>query len=215
MESKKAAFMGKITAGVTHEMKNVLAIIKESAGLMEDLITFSKENSIPHQDRLMRALSRIGEQVTRGVDLSTRLNTFAHTSDEAVSSVDLNYAMVQAAFLCGRFARLKGLTLEAQPGDGAVIVVTDPMALQMLLFECVNLVMSFAPSGSAIRLLSAEADRKGINVEIAVEGAANEVAGECNPAGLPGWPMALEIARGLGVALEACGPSPRITVRFP
>jgi hypothetical protein len=42
-ENRKAAFMGRITAGVTHEMKNVLAIIKESAGLMEDFLKISQD----------------------------------------------------------------------------------------------------------------------------------------------------------------------------
>lgn len=31
-------FMGRITAGITHEMRNVLAVIRESAGLIQDLM---------------------------------------------------------------------------------------------------------------------------------------------------------------------------------
>jgi len=37
------AFFGRITAGVTHELKNVLAIVNESSGLMQDLLALSKE----------------------------------------------------------------------------------------------------------------------------------------------------------------------------
>ena len=40
---KELEFFGKITAGITHEMKNVLAIIKKSAGLMEDIMSLSAE----------------------------------------------------------------------------------------------------------------------------------------------------------------------------
>ena len=39
-ENGEIVFFGKITAGITHEMKNVLAIIKESSGLVEDSICF-------------------------------------------------------------------------------------------------------------------------------------------------------------------------------
>jgi hypothetical protein len=83
MELEKAAFMGRITAGVTHEIKNVLAIIKESAGLMEDLFELSKDHAPPPREKFLRTLTRITEQVRRGVDLATNLNEFAHTSDES------------------------------------------------------------------------------------------------------------------------------------
>ena len=35
-DKRQVAFFGRMTAGITHEMKNVLAIIKESSGLMQD-----------------------------------------------------------------------------------------------------------------------------------------------------------------------------------
>lgn len=217
MESKKAAFMGKIVAGVTHEIKNVLAIIKESAGLMDDLISLSKENSLAHRDKFIRSLSRIDDQVARGVDLSTQLNAFAHAPDEAISSLNLNDTVVQAAFLCARFARLRGLTLEARPSGKALIVVTDPLGLQMLLFTCIDLMMSVAPSGASITLSPSDGDGKQVALGVAVQGvgAGTEIAGECNPVDSPGWPIALEIAQGLGVALEATGPPPRVAIRFP
>ena len=34
----EAAFLSAMTASTTHEARNVLAIIKESAGLVEDLV---------------------------------------------------------------------------------------------------------------------------------------------------------------------------------
>jgi signal transduction histidine kinase len=152
MEAEKTVFMGKITAGVTHEIKNVLAIIKESAGLLEDLITLSKEDSPPPREKLLRTLTRISDQVTRGVDLSTNLNAFAHAADERSASVDLNQAITQAAFLCQRFARLKGMTIDLQPHGGTVPMVTDPLGLQMCLFQCVDLLMGLSEKGTVITL---------------------------------------------------------------
>lgn len=214
MESKKAAFMGKITAGVTHEIKNVLAIIKESAGLMEDLITLSKDKPIPQQEKFIRSLSRIADQVARGVDLSSHLNAFAHAPDETLTSVELNSVVKQAVFLCQRFARLQGLTLHARPSDGPLMVTTDPLGLQMLLFECVALVMSTVESGAAVTLEATDADGKSISIESAGKPDAGERPGGDNPNGLPGWPMALETARELGVTVEGTGQPPAIVIRF-
>ena len=108
---REAAFLGRITAAFTHEMKNVLAIIKESAGLMEDLLALSQEATFPQRDRFVRCLTTIAAQTKRGVELSGRLNRFAHSPDQDIATVDLNDILEQVVFLSGRFARLKGVTL--------------------------------------------------------------------------------------------------------
>ena len=90
MDSREVAFFGRITAAFTHEMKNVLAIIKESAGLMEDLLALSQNAAFPHQERFVRSLATIEAQAKRGIELSNRLNRFAHSPDEAFATVDLN-----------------------------------------------------------------------------------------------------------------------------
>jgi hypothetical protein len=60
------AFLGKITASMTHEISNTLAIIQESAGLLSDLINLSKEGSFPHKEKFQRVLGNINDQVRRG-----------------------------------------------------------------------------------------------------------------------------------------------------
>jgi signal transduction histidine kinase len=163
---EKTEFMGKITAGVTHEIKNVLAIIKESAGLLEDLLFLAKDNAPLPREKLQRTLNRIAEQVTRGVDLSTKLNAFAHSSDEISASVEINQAVSQAAHLCKRFARLKEITVEVKPAEKNSTITTDPLLLQMLLFQCMDLLMHLTGPGSTIELRTADSP-KGKCVEIA------------------------------------------------
>ena len=70
-ENPEAAFMAKITASTTHEIRNVLAIVKESAGLVEDVIHSLAPRGLPNQDKLLRAVGRIDAQVSRGAELGT------------------------------------------------------------------------------------------------------------------------------------------------
>jgi C4-dicarboxylate-specific signal transduction histidine kinase len=158
MKVEKAAFMGRITAGVTHEIKNVLAIIKESAGLMEDLICLGQDGSPFPRDKFLRTLTRISDQVTRGVDLSTTLNEFAHTSDQKTATIDLNQAVAQVVLLCQRFARLKEISLIAVPHIKAVSIVTDPLALQILLFNSLELLMDAFGKGAIISMGHSDTD---------------------------------------------------------
>jgi len=67
---REVEFFGKITAGVTHEMKNVLAIIKEISGLMEDILAVTGEDAFPNKAKFQNALSRILDQVRRGVNIT-------------------------------------------------------------------------------------------------------------------------------------------------
>lgn len=150
--SKEAAFMGKITAGVTHELKNVLAIIKESAGLMQDLMALSGDASFPLRDKFSKVLTNIGDQVVRGVDLTGRLNTFAHLPDATMSGLDLNEVAHQVICLSQRLARLRGISVGVQPHERSVIIVTDPLKIQMLLFQCIELLVNIVGTGTTINL---------------------------------------------------------------
>ncbi len=135
LEKEEIAFCGKITAGVTHEINNVLAIIKESSGLIEDLLSLSEESSFPYQDKLFKSLSTIDEQVKRGVELTKKFNQFAHSSDEIIAHADLNILIEQIIFLSLRFARKNSITLVFNPSDQPVTILTNPFLLQIVLFE--------------------------------------------------------------------------------
>ena len=125
---REVAFLGRITAAFTHEMKNVLAIIKESAGLMEDLLALTPGPAFPHRDRFARSLTTIQAQTKRGVELSNRLNRLAHSSDKEVARVDLNDILEQVIILSERFARLKGVSLQLYPHGEALSVVVSPVS---------------------------------------------------------------------------------------
>lgn len=150
--ANELAFFGKITAGFTHEIKNILAIIKESSGLMEDLLALTKDDPFPHWDRFSHRLEVIRQQVQRGVELTTRLNRFAHSPDEPVNRVDLNELADQLVRLSERFARLKEVTLKACFSDSQVTLVTSPVELQMAVFALMEGCWNQMPAGNEIEL---------------------------------------------------------------
>jgi hypothetical protein len=147
-EEKELAFFGRITAGVTHEMQNVLAIIRESSGLMDDLLSLTQQANFPYQEKFKAALSSIEGQVRRGIELSKRLNRFAHSPDMNWGRIDLNEAAEQMVFLCQRFARLKHITLEIRLSPQPVFITGSPVRLQLALFTCLEACWtSLAPGG--------------------------------------------------------------------
>jgi C4-dicarboxylate-specific signal transduction histidine kinase len=138
MSEKEIEFIGKITAGVTHEINNALASIKEISGLLEDLISISLTDSFPHQEKFLKVLPKIREQVKRSVKLTTQLNKFSHLADEYRAQVELNDFIEHLVFLTQRFARIKNVEIQYQPAEQAVKLNTIPIQLQMALYYCIT-----------------------------------------------------------------------------
>ena len=106
MEPREIALIGKITAGVTHEMRNILAIISESSGLMQDILVAQKEASFLHQKLFTKALGNIHNQIGRGIEITKQLNIFAHSMDESLARIDVNEIMGLVVILLKRFMLL-------------------------------------------------------------------------------------------------------------
>jgi signal transduction histidine kinase len=158
VEQKELAFFGKIAAGVTHEIRNVLAIINESNGLMSDLLTMAKDSSFPYRDKFLRSISKIDAQVRRGVEITGNFNRFAHSMDNPTANIDLNEIVEQTVALAQRFARLKNIELQASVSVEPVFLITFPFRLQMALTKAIEAGIAFLPAGAVI-VLRVDGDR--------------------------------------------------------
>lgn len=152
-DNRQVAFFGRMTASITHEMKNVLAIIKESSGLMQDILAFSREETCPYEDKLKDVLHTIGEQITRGVELTSRLNRFAHDPDENIRKTDLTDQVEHLVALSQRFARLQNVVLKVDPPkQRPILIETCPVQLQMALFTGIECCLHLMETGGQIYL---------------------------------------------------------------
>ncbi len=169
MRDNEIAFLGKITAGATHEINNVLAIIKESSGLMDDLISLCEETPFPYIDKFTSALAAIEEQVKRGVVVTRNLNTLAHDTDEPVVQTDLNRVIEQILFLLERFARKRNIAMKFHSEDQQVFLTINPILFQMIISELLECCWGSIPLGGNLTVESRR-DEKGVSVTIFLEG---------------------------------------------
>lgn len=130
-ENPEAAFIAKITASTTHELRNVLSIVKESAGLMEDLFQAEEHGATPRPERLRELAGLIGMQVERGAGLVTDLHCLAHSLDPARAGTDLLPELERTASFCERFARERRQTVTVRSATPDVTVAMRPLPLQM------------------------------------------------------------------------------------
>lgn len=169
MESRETAFMGKITSNMTHEIRNVLAIIKESAGLMEDVMLLAKGDPLQQADRFKRMISKILDQVDRGTLLAAELSRFAHSTDTTHAAIEVNDMLEHLVALTRRFARNRLVELGARRSHTTCTLVGDPLKIQMAVFAAIDAVLPLAPSVTTI-VLQPKAEQDTVCVEVCLEG---------------------------------------------
>ena len=215
VKHKSVNFFGRITAGITHEIKNVLAIIQESSGLMEDIIDVSENDAFLHKDKFIKSLDRIRLQIQRGIDITTCLNRLAHSPDHSPISLDLNDITQQMILLAARFARLKNVALELSPSDPPLAIKTDPVFLEMALFESIEILLKAIDSGGKITLFPRKIQNRCV---LGVRYENSAFYKEDFPAEISStqhWASLQETMAYLGGTAKTFGPVPEILLYLP
>lgn len=149
------AFYGKITASLSHELNNVIAIINEHNGLLGDLL-LGANKGIPIDDKKLQRISKkVSFQLERSKELIKKLNKFAHSSDNAVAEIDISEILQAIIDLTRRLADLKGLNLEFKAPAQPIYLVNNPFNLQHAVFICFEMFMADADINRSI-IVSAE-----------------------------------------------------------
>lgn len=146
------AFFGRIGADVSHEMRNVLSVIGEVAGLLDDLVALAGKRKPLDLERVRKLSARITGQVRRGTETMERFSRFAHATDEPIASFDLAALAGNMALLAGRQAAMAGCKLEVELPDKPIPVRTRSFSLQRAVFSALQVILDSPEKGELIRL---------------------------------------------------------------
>ena len=145
---------GKISAAISHDLKNVLAIVNESAGLLDDLaLRAAKGIEIP-PERLSIATARILKQVQRGDTVLKNLNRYAHSTDAPLQQVNVAEMVGLMVALAGRQAAMKEMAFTIIPAE--VQVNTCAIYLESLVYLVLRQVIDTLPRREAVEVVIAE-----------------------------------------------------------
>ena len=149
-------FYGKITASISHEIKNVLAIINENVGLLEDLTLMADRGQPIDPARLKKMAAVVQKQIGRADGILSNMNRFAHSIDKTVAEVDLNQIIELFMALTDRFAAMRGVKVNLQLPENPVTILTAPFLLMNLLWLCLDFSMSASGDEKRIELVVEE-----------------------------------------------------------
>ena len=204
MTRKETTFFARITAAVTHEFMNVLSTIKETSGLMDDLLSISMDASFAHHEKFSRSLAVIREQVRRGMEIGGVLNAFAHSTEEE-ARIEINELLDQLSILVHRFARLKKIELTVIHLETPLKIPTDPFRLQWVLVSCLEYCLDHTAGGGKVTL-QAHRRKEGVALQCIMGPGAKSV--DKMNGGLPEWEGIQEVLNQINAQLISIrGPS--------
>ncbi len=169
IRERSLAFFGAIMASVSHELNNVISIIDQSSGLLEDYAMILEQGNTPPSDKLRSIADRVGRQTKRGLEIISRLNKFAHSADHPKVECNLPDIVVNITALSDRLAAMKKVELETSVPEQPAIAEIDPFSLQQLLFSTIRGMLDCSQGGERI-VLSVEMDEDGVVVTVTGSG---------------------------------------------
>jgi len=143
---------GSISASISHELKNALAIINENAGLLEDLSLMAEKGRPLDPVRLKNLAANIGKQIQRADGIIRNMNRFAHSADEPVNCIDLGETLALTVALSSRFAAMKSVTLNFIPPPQPIRVTTRLFYIENLIWLCLKEILERASAAKEITL---------------------------------------------------------------
>jgi signal transduction histidine kinase len=161
------AFFGKVNASISHELKNILAIISEAAGLLQDLTEMANKGQKIELEMLQTCSQDIVEEIQRGFATIKQMNKFSHSVDDPakkVNLVDVVDLMIALAKLLSFASKVR---FDPLPEDTSV-VLTCPIRLQNLIYRA--LVFAFESSGPDGRIEVAIQPQPGGSTHITFSG---------------------------------------------
>ncbi|MGB6067427.1 MAG: ATP-binding protein [Desulfomonilaceae bacterium] len=138
VQSAKMASLGKMAAGIAHEINNPLAIIGEKAGWMKDLIEKENIGSSPNFAEFEDCLKKIERQIDRSRTITHRLLRFGRRMEPTEEMVDVNHVLAETVAFLEKAARHRNITIHTSYEENLPSVMTDPSQLQQVLLNIIN-----------------------------------------------------------------------------
>jgi len=131
--SHKLSSIGKLAAGVAHEINNPMAIINEKAGLMKDLLETSGE--FEYREKFSTLLDDILKAVDRTKTITHRLLGFAKRMEVRFEELQLNDVVKEVLGFLEKEALYKNVEIRLQLDENLPRISSDRGQLQQVFLN--------------------------------------------------------------------------------
>ena len=162
--TNKLASIGRLAAGVAHEINNPVAIINEKVGLMTDILEVSPE--FPQKELFQTEAHHIQNSVRRISEITHRLLGFARHLPVKHEQIFLEPLVKEVLGFLGREAEYRNVEISLDFKDDVPPLKSDKGQLQQVFLNIINNALAAVKGGGKIKIKVDRRDDRWVEVRV-------------------------------------------------
>jgi two-component system NtrC family sensor kinase len=166
-QSQKMAAIGRLAAGVAHEINNPLAIIQAQVGVLADAVAERPDS--PEARELGERLKKIAAQVERGRKVTHRLLGFSRRVGPDLEPVDVAAALDETVGFVEKEVQASNIRIVREYEHDAPIIRSSLSQMQQVFLNLINNAVDAIGRDGELKL-SVRRAQGGVEVRVADDG---------------------------------------------
>jgi len=166
--TSKLASIGRLAAGIAHEINNPLAIISAKTGLIKDLLEISED--FKYKNKIGSEIHGTSNAVERCKVITHRLLGFARRMDVTLESISINSLMKEVLSFLDQEALYRGINVDLDLGDSLPVIESDRGQLQQIFLNLVNNAIDAIGKDGKVTIKTKKLDQNSIQIDVVDNG---------------------------------------------
>ena len=138
IQQDKLAALGKMAAGIAHEINNPLAVIGEKAGWMSDLLAEEEFQNSENHKEFADSIAKIEDHVDRARKITHGMLGFARRMEPRLDDVEVNRVLDQTIDILANHACINDIEIRKQFAERLPVIASDQSQLQQVFMNLIN-----------------------------------------------------------------------------
>ncbi len=162
------ASVGRLAAGIAHEINNPLAIINEKAGLIKDLLVLREE--CQPDKKLIALIEVVESSVERCAAITRGLLGFVRHMKDEIEFIDLESLINQVLGFQGKEAEYRSLDIRVNVSAGIPRFRANRGKLQQILLNLINNAFAALSDGGSLEISASQNSEGRITITVSDDG---------------------------------------------